>query len=746
MYQTKQMKRIYLCATAVLLLQCMCAQNTKLPAADTSGKQINMEEIVVSVNKWEQKLNEVPNKITKITRAEIIRNNPQTAADLLGQTGTVFIQKSQLGGGSPMIRGFASNRILLVVDGVRMNNAIYRSGNLQNVISIDALSTQTAEVIFGPGSLIYGSDALGGVIDFHTLDPRFSKEKKSLVSGNMVARYSSANNENTFHADINWGLKKWAFLSAVTYSNFDDLKMGKNGGQDSYLREEYVQRINGMDSIFKNPNPRVQRFTGYRQTNFLQKIRFKPTQHLDLQYSFTYAATGGAPRYDRLLQYRNDKLRYAEWSYGPMLWRMHNVQVLHSKKTIFYDGVRLTAAYQNYDESRIERTREAVNRLRQAEKVKAVSINIDATKKIGLGELFYGAEYVYNKVGSVGSTTNINDYTIAATVSRYPNGSTWSTSGIYINYKKNIRQKITFNTGLRYSYNTLKAAFDTSFIKFPYQKAQIKDGAFTGNMGLVYRPEETWQLNANISSGYRMPNVDDVGKLFESVPGRLTVPNPGLKPEYAWNFEIGAVKKIINKFRLELSAFHSILNKAIVSRPFTFNGQDSIVFGGIKSSIEALQNVAKATIWGFQASAEYNITTQFSVQTHANFITGKEKDDAQSERLPFRYAPPFYGSTLLKYRNKKWYAEFTTFYNSKISNTNLAVSEQAKTEIYAKDSNGKPYSPAWHTFNLKATYQVTKKILLTTGWENIGNQRYRSYSSGIVAAGSNLIIGLRGSF
>ncbi|MBC7848595.1 MAG: TonB-dependent receptor plug domain-containing protein, partial [Chitinophagaceae bacterium] len=154
----------------VVLCVCMYA------GAQTSDstKTTELEEVVVSFNKWEQKLNEVPNKIVKINKLEILRTNPQTAADLLGQTGSVFIQKSQLGGGSPMIRGFATNRVLLVYDGVRMNNAIYRSGNLQNIISIDPLSVETAEVIFGPGSLIYGSDAIGGVMDFHTLDARFS--------------------------------------------------------------------------------------------------------------------------------------------------------------------------------------------------------------------------------------------------------------------------------------------------------------------------------------------------------------------------------------------------------------------------------------------------------------------------------------------------------------------------------------------------------------------------------------------
>ena len=285
--------------TALLYASCF------IRAQEDTLTEKTLEGVVVSANKWEQKLNEVPNKIVKITKNDIIRNNPQTSADLLGQSGNVFIQKSQLGGGSPMIRGFATNRVLLVADGVRMNNAIYRSGNLQNVISIDPLSTETAEVIFGPGTVIYGSDAIGGVMDFHTLQPRLSADNKMLVKGSVLGRYSTADKEKTAHADLNLGWKKWSLLSSFSYSSFDDLKMGKNGGPDSYLRPEYVERINNKDSIVKNNDPRIQRFSGYNQVNFLQKVRFKPNQYLDLQYSFIYAATGDAPRYDRLIQYRN---------------------------------------------------------------------------------------------------------------------------------------------------------------------------------------------------------------------------------------------------------------------------------------------------------------------------------------------------------------------------------------------------------------------------------------------------------
>lgn len=728
----------------VLALLCTCYLSVpSFSQNDTTGK--TMGEVIVSVNKWEQHLNEVPNKIVKVKKQDILNQSPQTSADLLGQTGTVFIQKSQLGGGSPMIRGFATNRVLLVVDGVRMNNAIYRSGNLQNVISIDPLSTETAEVIFGPGSLVYGSDAIGGVMDFHSLDAKFSPSGKTLVKGSVLGRYSSANKENTIHADINLGWKKWSILSSFSYSDFDDLKMGKNGGQDSYLRPEYVERINDADVITENSDPLIQRFSGYKQTNFLQKIRFRPNNKWDVQYSFTYANTGDAPRYDRLIQYRNGALRFAEWYYGPMIWRMHSLQVMHSGKNGLYDEARYTVAYQDYEESRIDRTRNNNNRNMQAEEVDAISINWDATKGVGKGKLFYGVEYVHNKVGSFGERMNISNGNVTPYVSRYPDGSKWRTAALYGSYKINLQPTLTFTTGLRFSYNKLEASFDTTFIKFPYEDAEIKDGALTGNAGLVFRPDGGWQLSGNISTGYRMPNVDDIGKLFESVPGNITVPNPNLTPEYAWNFEVGIANEKANKYRIEVAAFHTILNNAIVRRPTTFNGQDSILFNGVLSRVEALQNVAKATVNGVQVSGEVYFTKGLSLRTHANWISGKETDDVNDEQVPLRHAPPFYGSTFLRYRMKQLFVEAFAVYNSKIENEDMAPSEKAKTDIYARDENDNPYSPGWYTLNLRTSYQLTKNFMVTAGWENITNQRYRPYSSGIVAAGSNFIVSLRAS-
>lgn len=714
--------------------------------SDTLRTPVKLEELVLSVSKWEQNKNEIPNKIIDINQKTISRNNPQTSADMLAQTGAVFVQKSQLSGGSPMIRGFATNRVLMVIDGVRMNNAIYRSGNLQNIISIDPQTLQKAEVIFGPGSIIYGSDAIGGVMDFHTMEPVFANEKKTLFKTNVMTRYASANAEKTIHGNINVAGQKWAYFSSATYSDFNDLRMGKNGGDDSYLRKNYIHRVGGTDSIIQNNDPLVQKFSGYEQLNILQKFKIQLSSNLSFQYGFHFSQTSTAPRYDRLLQVRNNQLRFAEWNYGPMIWRMHNINFVHSKKNIFYNEARFTAAYQHYDESRIDRAYRSNIRNIQSEKVKAVSINWDALKTVAKSQFFYGIEWVNNKVGSLGFQENIGNRNTVSAVSRYPDGSTWSSTGIYVSHKRNTVKRLTLLQGLRFSQNRLSSNFDTSFIRYPFESTRINDAALTGNIGLVYRAKPGLQLNANFSTGYRMPNVDDMGKLFETAPGLVIVPNPNLKSEYALNGELGFRLQTAKWGSLEVNGFYTKLNNAIVRRPFTFNGSDSIIFAGANNAVEALQNAAFATVYGLQTMFTVNLFPNLSIINYANWITGKETDDGKNEQVALRHAPPFYGSTHCKYEKGKFSAAAIVEYNATVTHQNLAPSERAKTDIYATDKNGDPYAPGWYTLSLRTAYQHNSKTMFTFSWENMSNQRYRPYSSGIVAGGSNIVISIRTGF
>jgi len=186
---------------------------------------------------------------------------------------------------------------------------------------------------------------------------------------------------------------------------------------------------------------------------------------------------------------------------------------------------------------------------------------------------------------------------------------------------------------LRYSYASLTTPFDTTFLKFPFTNAQIKGGAVTGNLGLVYRPNDNWQLTTNFSTGYRIPNIDDVGKVFGSEPGNVIVPNTQLQSEYAYNIDLGIVTYINNRFRLDVTAFYTYLDNAIVRRPFNFNGRDSIFYEGINSKVQALQNVAQASVWGIQTGYEWAFTKNLSWFLRANLIYGKETDDTKDEEV-----------------------------------------------------------------------------------------------------------------
>jgi len=733
------MKSLYPIFLSYLFCFPLVAQEVK----DTTKTSI-LDEVVVSANRWEQNMREISSRVTKISPELIQLQNPQTSADLLALSGQVYIQKSQLGGGSPMIRGFATNRILLVVDGVRMNNAIFRSGNLQNVISFDANAVEETEVIFGPGSVMYGSDAIGGVMDFHTLRPGFSSSSKTSFSGNAFGRYSSANSEKTGHADFNIGLNKWAFTTSITYADYDDLKMGSNGPEE-YTRPDYqVRDENGNDIAVTNPDRNVQVATGFDQLNLMQKIRFKPNADLDFTYGFHFSETSDVPRYDRLiLKNSSNVFTSAEWYYGPQTWMMHALTTTYIKSTKLFDQVKVTAGYQDYSESRHNRNFTGSNRNRMTERfenVKALSLNVDLDKQLSAkSTLFYGAEYVNNQVGSTAQHRDIVTGTLSPVSTRYPDGSEWQSMAVYASLRHKFNDQWLINASARYNYVYTYALYDTAFFDFPFTEATLKNEALNWSLGAVYSPTASWKLYSNLSTGFRAPNVDDIGKVFDSQPGFVVVPNPDLEPEYAYNTEIGFAGKLSDKITLDVSGFYTKLTNAIVRGPYTFNGQDSIDYDGTLSQVLALQNISEVTVGGIQASLVIDLTTALQFFTVINYQKGKEKSPEDGNYYSPTHVAPLFGSTQLTFKKPNYQIILYTNYNGAIDYDDLALSERADFHLYAKDENGNPYAPSWATFNFKGSYKFTDFLSLDAGIENIFDKRYRAYSSGISAPGRNFI-------
>lgn len=717
--------------------------------ADTTHTYL--DEVVISVNRWEQNLREVSSRVTKISPQLIQLQNPQTSADMLGLSNQVFVQKSQLGGGSPIIRGFATNRVLLVVDGVRMNNAIFRSGNLQNVISFDANAVQDTEIIFGPGSVMYGSDAIGGVMDFHTLRPVFASSDKTTFSGNAFGRISSANKEKTGHVDFNIGLDKWAFTTSITYADYDDLKMGSQGPEE-YTRPDYqVRDENGNDIAVINPDPNVQVSTGYDQLNLMQKIRFHPTDHLDFTYGFHFSQTSDVPRYDRLILKNNSNVfTSAEWYYGPQTWMMYALAMNYTKSSKLFDQLKVTAGYQDYSESRHNRNFTGSNRNRMTERfenVKALSLNADFDKQVNAkSTLFYGAEYVNNQVGSTAQRRDIVTGALTPFSTRYPDGSEWLSLAVYASLRHKFNDHWLINASTRYNYVYTYAPYDTAFFDFPFTEATLKNDAINWSFGTVYSPTSLWKLYANLSTAFRAPNVDDIGKVFDSQPGFVVVPNPDLTPEYAYNGEVGLTGTLGNLLTIDVAAFYTYLNNAIVRGPYTFNGQDSIDYDGTPSQVMALQNISNLRVWGFQVALAKPITPHLNFSISFNYQKGKEKSIEDGQYYSPTHVAPLFGSIQLAFKKPTYHLVLYSNLNGQILYGDLALSERADSHLYARDNNGNPYAPAWATLNLKGTYHITSFLQLDAGVENMLDKRYRPYSSGISAPGRNFIVTLRFKF
>ncbi len=633
---------------------------------------IQLDETVVSANRWEQKKKEVSMYINNVPRDEIQKIEPQTSADLLGATGQVFVQKSQMGGGSPMIRGFAANKILIVVDGIRMNNPIYRHGNLQNVISIDPNALENSEVLFGPGSVIYGSDAIGGVLDFHTLRHNYSEDKNVLFSGNAMLRYNSGNNEKAGHLDFNIAGKKWSSITSFTGSKYGDLNMGHHLSDKNLLSQytcnRYVITENNNDSIVENANPYIARFSAYGQLNIMQKFAYKFNKDQNIEYAFHYSRTGDVPRYDRLIQDKKGNPKYAEWYYGPQKWMMHVLKFENKKSSALYDEMNVRLAYQDYEESRYDR-KFGESKLRQrTDRVKMLTFNADFFKPLNIKHaLFYGLEGTMSKVYSFGIALNILSEEENEIVPRYPDDSDYSTAALYATYRYIIRPKLTLNSGLRINVMYAYSPFKSQLYTFPFNKIESSGFAPNAMLGLVYKPNKTWQLNFNFGSAYRAPNLDDFGKVFDSEPGSVVVPNEALKSEYAYNFDVSTGKTFGDMFRVDAGVYYTILNRAMMRGDYSFNGMDSIIYDGEMSKVQAIQNIGRVDVYGAFACVYADLFKYVNLKSQINYTVGKNQDGN-----PYRHVPPLFGQTHVLVSVWKFKLDVSAVYNGKISPDKLS--------------------------------------------------------------------------
>ncbi len=727
-----------------------------------------LDEIVLSVFKKSEKTNRIAEQISVVSSKEIQKISPQTSADLLATIPGIKVQKSQFGGGSPVIRGMESNRVLLVVDGVRMNNAIYRKGHLQSSISVAPNMLDKTEVVFGPSSVLYGSDALGGVIHYYTKTPKLSAEEE--VKSQFFSRFSSVNQEITSHVSAELRFSNWASLTSISFSNFGDLQSGsrrshgfKDWGKVFYYSENIYGNYTENPTV--NPRPEVLKNTGYHQTDFLQKFFIPLSKNTDLKINLQYSTSSNIPRFDRLIELKNNSLKFAEWNYGPQNRFLLSSQFLIHPNKNWLESGSITGAYQQIKESRIQRKFGSLDRSYREELVNVFSVNGDFSVSLTQDKkrvLSYGFEFTYNDVisKSFGKTLQVSNGQINGSSSdfkvqsRYPDGgSNYLSSSAYIAYRQDLNSKTTLNTGLRFTNTTLHALWlDQTFIHLPETNITAVNSAVTATIGYVYRPGKNWQLNSVVSSGFRSPNIDDIGRVREK-SGNISIPNIHVNPEFAYNVEIG-LQKYFNdkKFRVGANVYYSLLDNYI-QRDFVYNTDGSkkqVQFDGEFGNAITNQNKGTAYVFGYTLSYLGKISSTINSSGFITYTKGRTYDTKE----PMSSIPPLFGRVEINYKKDKIEFGAALKFNSKkdIEDFNITegIDNHDLTPIVdpnaIRDSDKYYGSPSWMTIGLTSNYLLSDTFSIQARLDNIFDEHYIEFASGISAPGRNASISFVANF
>ena len=684
-------------------------------------------------------------QIQTITQKDIEFGNYQTTADALSNSGKLFVQKSQHGAGSPVIRGLESNRILLLVDGVRMNNLIFRGGHLQNVITIDENMLENVDILFGASSTPFGSDALGGAINLITKKPLLLSENNSKkISGSLSTRYATVNEEKSGYGDFRFSGDKWATLTAFSYNDFGDLKMGskKNGHFDFFgSRPNYIETVNGVDNIVKNDNPLVQKFSGYKQYNAMQKVLFKPNATTEHNLNLQYATTSNIPRYDRLTDLKsNGDLKTARWDYGPQK-RILAGYKFSKEKAILNSDLSIGANYQNVEESRITRDYKKTGETTRLEKVNVYSVNADLKTKLGKGELLYGIEGFYDNLSSTANKLDVITGLNSAANTRYSEGKNFTMRGdVFATYFSKLTENTAYNLGARVGYSKLHSEFiDKTFFPFPFSDIDQKNITYSAAAGIVNNSTKSVKVAFNVSTGFRTPNIDDLSKVFESAKGvSLIVPNPNLKPEKNVTGDLNITLYDDKVIEFDNTFFYTKLFDVIVTDKFNLNGQDTVIYNGVSTAVIANQNLGIASIVGYSTALKINLLKNLNFYGNFNYTYGRVEASNGNPSKPLDHIPPIYGKTGFNFENKWLNLDMNMLYNGKKHLEDYSTSGEDNL-IYAP-VNG---MPSWQTYNFKAAVKPFKDLIVYSGIENILDIQYRNFASGINAAGRNFYFGAK---
>lgn len=679
---------------------------------------LQLEDLVVTATRSGRNSYDVPQLVSLVTPRQIHRRNVQQTPELLREEAGVALQKTNQGGGSPIIRGFKANKVLLLVDGIRMNNATYRGGNTQYLNTIGSASIEQLEIVHGPSSVLYGSDALGGTVNVLTRAPRLRFKPAFQLGASVFGSVSTAENTRTTHLRIEAANHRIGLLLEGAVQSFGDIQRGDNGGGKLMRRLQNDTRTRRILNKTQAPN-------AYDSYDLSSKVLWRIDELQGLTAAFQLNRQTGVPRYD-VVETRRDSLRV----FDPQERDLFYLTYRNDTHTAFFNSVSATLSFHRQFERRIRQRFGSATRTRDQFRTWTSGLQLQLNKQAGLRHtLVTGTEIYFDDVAATSSRRNTFTDRIENTAPLFPDGSTFLTAGLFAQDAMTVTARWNLTLGARLNVARLRAPFEDD----PNSDSALGNvvqtsTSVTASLGSNFAITDEISFVSNVSQGFRVPNLDDVSKLG---PGGgssfFDIPNPEADPEKSINLDSGF--KIHSK---QLSAavvgFFSSITDLLIRRPATFEGLPFVLEGSDTLAVFRKENAGKAYTTGFAANAEVLLHPRLAAFGNLSYTYGQSVSDDE----PLSGIPPFMGQAGLRWHARRFWIEVHARFASE--QNRLSFSDLADLRI---PQGG---TPGWWTLNMRSGINLWQQVEVTLSIANLLDRNYREHLSGFNAPGRNFVL------
>jgi outer membrane receptor protein involved in Fe transport len=649
------------------------------------------ESVIVSASRADRAASDVPRSTAIVTQTALGERADRTSPEALQDRSGGWVQKTNHGGGSPFVRGLVGNQVLVLIDGVRLNNATFRLGPNQYMNTIDAFSLERIEVVRGSGSVQYGSDAMGGVINLVSPLPAFST--KGVQTGGAVAtRLASSGMEQTVRAEGSVSGSRAGVRGGVTLRNFGDLVAGGTLGTEA---PSGYQESDGDLSAIWAPSPRTT-FTGVFQSVYQEDV----------------------PRFDQVSQ-----RGYDVYEFDPQSRRLGYLQWQQLVSSSWLDLSRVTLSWQRSDEGRRRRRTGSDLETTESDTVATIGLSADMYGRLSnRARWSAGVELYHDTVRSWRLDTNLATGASKPLRGLYPDGATrLSASAFALGHISLGRSAV--DVGARYTRDDVEADDPV------FGPLRITPDAIVGSVSVLVPLGRGVNAFGSVAQAFRAPNIDDLSTLGAFDYG-VEVPPESLDPERSVSIE-GGLKANTSRVAAAFAAFRLQLRDLIDRLPATFEG--SPVWDG--QDVYQRANVGEAYVRGLEADAEWRATAGLTVRGFVSSTYGQQV----TADLPMRRIPPINGLAGARYRwNRGVWLEGTV--RAAGAQTRLAPGDVADHRIPPGGT------PGWTVVNVTAGTRVGRGILLSGGIANVLNEAYRVHGSGIDGPGRHAWLSVRFEF